>query len=895
MLPIGPDFDELVSLFKSIQRNWGEEVLFLFCQSPELNKEEIMDSTMRLLSLLKMIATHAELKPNVFLSLEEFHAGLLNLEDFLEKLENLAPYTNYASVLQEQDISPLINRFQEEVLFPLPKQQLATIQEQYMSVQLYCERWRGYSLAELIETVRTLTPPLSTEDTLQLIAIGRLALYIKYQIYLHNTQILTVLSKLSYNTGCVAQVKTGEGKSMTICLLAFILAMQKKSVHIISSSPNLAIRDQAYFIPFFKSFGIHTSHICARFPPASHFQALILYGVATDFEFAIMREMLDSVSLFSKQRHSTSKRFDCVIIDELDNLTIDTARTGARLAHPALVSYNWIIHPIFQFVKKNFSKDSLETLLSEEVTLDLRSFLRTILSNTYQQSIDSLSQDKLETWLQSCFQAIYTLNLEEDYVILDDKITGKKEICIVDAENTGRLLHGTRWGNGTHEFVEVKHGIEPGRESITPICFNHAVYYEMYKNIYGLTGTLGSKSERDEIDEVYGIESFDVPTFHPNKRQDMPVKIFSTNSEYFEATLKVTLSCIDSGRPILILCETILASKQLADYLQEQKIKTELLNEVQEKSEEVILAQAGKPQAVTIATNTAGRGTDIKLDAASRKNGGLHVLITFFPLSLRVEEQARGRAGRQNDPGSSEIFVSAEQLNTVGLHSSGQLIDMLHKKRTTQIEVMKNAHIKRAALERYMHSLVKKFYALFQQFIQTTKEDRFLCMKAASLTDRRVLHPLNPQLNSLSLLEQNLSKKLTSLLYRRSTLDEWKVALTETHTYLKNKILNQWALEFHQEAENLLNSFSIESHALLQQRLQQLLQADSSSDEHLFFKFLEESINIEFERKSNELKEKIAFLFQSLEPHFNKYLDPTGIGLIHCIRDLTGASLVNIA
>ena len=551
----------------------------------------------------------------------------------------------------------------KDVQFPLSEKEIDSLLDKYFKFSFLKNQYRFLTLKEIGEQGQL--PEQTIEASL---ALGALALYKLFDIDPYDTQILTVLAALSHpndKKGRLAQVKTGEGKSTIITLQALSLALQGRGVHIISSSEVLSIRDQKKYVDFFKLFGYTTSHICDLKVKPDHFDAHILYGAATDFEFALMREHMNDQTLFSSKK---APIFDSVIVDEVDNLLIDTAANSARISYPYKKgSKLQIFLFIFQIVQKN------QDLLAYEDFFKKTNF----------------STERLITWWTS---ALTALKQQEDihYIIQRGK---QSQIKIIDHQNTGQISEGMRWGSGLHEFLELKHDIQPKQESITPISLSHAVFYDKYATIFGFSGTLGSTIERDLVETTYQIDTFDVPSYRPSKRKDFPPQYFESEKTLCDALIKTVREMQKGGRPVLILSLSIKDSKELQALLKNEKIEAQLFNEMQSEPAESIIDLAGKPGVVTIATNNAGRGTDIILDPSSEKNGGLHVIFTYLPNSQRVEDQGIGRAGRQGQNGSSEIFI-AGQINALDrIQKEKNLATMLKKRAQGERYVNKYAQI----------------------------------------------------------------------------------------------------------------------------------------------------------------------------------------------------------
>ncbi|MFZ0565273.1 MAG: hypothetical protein WAM28_03725 [Chlamydiales bacterium] len=885
---------------------WGIEVLLALPHSVDFNNSSL-DTVTHCLYLLNALAENPQANEYLMNFLEK----KVTFSQLLNRLENIYP-EKFADVMNlKEDIPLLIERFAGKdvnVLFPLSQGHLDKITKQYEIIQYWCHQWQHHNLDQLTDiacTIRTKADPLQEEEILQLVVICRLAMRIKLNRYLYPAQVLAILGQLGYEKGAFAQIKTGEGKSLITAALAFILAMQNKRVHIISSSQNLAVRDRDKTSGFFEAFGINTSHICSDQPESDRFQANVLYGTASDFEFAVMREMLYCRALFPEKAQAIPQepRFDCLIIDELDNLTVDTAASSARLGYPAQVSYEWVYTPILQFVKEHISEEQQDLLPSAQLLGNLKEFL----SNLSGRSIAQISDKQLQQWIQSAYVALFLRKEKHHYVIVDQKNQDgqiQKAIVIIDAENTGRLMHGCRWSNGVHEFVELKHGIAPKAESLLPISLSHSLFYPMHRFCYGFSGTLGLKDDREAIQAVYGNETFDVPTHRPSQRKDAPVLIFASNEEYVLKIIKTVKDCRDQGRPILVLCETIQDSEEIAAQLIKEGIPLELINEIQDKPEEDILEQAGYPGSVTVATNTAGRGTDIILKENSNDNGGLHVLLTFYPESHRVEEQARGRAGRQGQRGSSEIFVSAEKLQLDASITNDQMAiieEHLSLQRETQARILKQYHRQRAELERNWFSHVRSFFESFQEFNRMIKNETVLGRYTHALSDRKLLRAILVNEDVLSPRETNLSLQVFELLTSQELEPTmWKALLKQVAEQLSKKVIIAWSVRVYQEVERLLNDSTIHARILQQEQLRSALQSSRAIEGHEdhpateLFRQIEENLAHAQREEFLELKKNIENLYHQESVELEKYLDPSGKGIIRYLEEITQVDFTSI-
>jgi len=307
--------------------------------------------------------------------------------------------------------------------------------------------------------------------------------------------------------GKLAQIKTGEGKSLIIAMLSLANALIGNFVDVITSTHYLAERDQKKFKKLYDKFGITSSNIIKNNPSKSDYNAIILYGTNTDFEFSLLKEgiynhkKMYTVPLNSNDNSLIKRTFDVAIVDECDNLFLDTARNSARISHPSKFNFNWIYPLIYDYFTKNENNFNVDIL---------RNILNTYEKGKYKLESEKLDNDKLKELFRSA-KIAKEKKLNLDYVIGIDYHTNKKIIQIVSLD-TGRIQHGTRWSNGIHEFVEVKEGIEPETESNVIGSISHPTYFENYKILFGLTGTIGDEIERKEIELIYNVKCYDIPT-----------------------------------------------------------------------------------------------------------------------------------------------------------------------------------------------------------------------------------------------------------------------------------------------------------------------------------------------------------------------------------------------
>ena len=531
--------------------------------------------------------------------------------------------------------------------------------------------------------------------------------------------------------GKLAQIKTGEGKSLIIAMLSLSNALIGNLVDVITSTHYLAERDQKKFKKLYDKFGISSSNIIKNNPSKSDYNAIILYGTNTDFEFSLLREgiynqkKMYTVPLNSDDNSLIKRTFDVAIVDECDNLFLDTARNSARISHPSKYNFNWIYPLIYDYFTKNENNFNIDIL---------RNILNTYESGKYKLESEKLDNDRLKELFRSAKKA-KDKKLNLDYVIGIDYHTNKKIIQIVSLD-TGRIQHGTRWSNGIHEFVEVKEGIEPETESNVIGSISHPTYFENYKILFGLTGTIGDEIERKEIELIYKIKCYDIPTNFEGKLINENLEIYENKKEKFKRILDIILLNKTKGNkalPILVILQNIEETIDFGKILSEINLEYYTLNDIQKENEDFILNNTGHSGSILIATNAAGRGTDIIIDETSKKNGGLYVIIGFFPRNSRIEFQAIGRAGRQGNPGKAKIIISRDEefiyynyyfINKIKNQLNDE-IKALYLFRQNDVRDLSFIRIKFCEKERIYFNVLKKFFLLKELIISLSNNNLF--------------------------------------------------------------------------------------------------------------------------------------------------------------------------
>jgi preprotein translocase subunit SecA len=648
-----------------------------------------------------------------------------DLDDAVEMLENTKlGYIKELSV--ERKLDEVIAEFgnsNPNLFKPLNEHQLKVIKQQYLQIKAAEQQILSLSQAQMLETVREIKGILDytknnskEHSTYLLMAIANRVLVQYFNLYPHQVQTLTVLAMLLPQEnfrGRLAQVKTGEGKSTIITLFALVLACQGKCVDIITSNPYLAKRDEVKYKQFFNAFEISTSNLGAEEAQAESFAGQIIYGTSHSFEFSIL---MDKLYLSSKRvlynNWLKPRLQQAVIVDEVDNMFVDKALNSARIAYPGDHSLTLIYPLIYDYIRNVSSKPDYEMVV--EISKLLGHY--------------TLPWEKLSQLVNSAYEACYQYQLNIHYclrkVVNNQDSTHPEEVMevVIIEQDTGRLNEGSRWQNGLHQFIEYKHNLPLKEDNLTLGLLSHPAFFNGYSEIYGVTGTIGTDIERQEIVDIYNIDSFDVPTNKPLLRQHYNPLICKDKKEFHQKLINEITLMLRQHRPCLLLCPSIEISHNIYKLVKKSLniSQVQLLNAIQTTDEEFIVANAGNQALVTIATNAAGRGTDIPLSSISIKHGGLHVIFTFFPANERIEEQGAGRAARQGAPGSYRIIVPHDdELLLDAQRTLGTTADIsikqLNAYRKEMVAAASNMRRNTSLINLIQHELFEQFCAWYWQ------------------------------------------------------------------------------------------------------------------------------------------------------------------------------------
>ncbi|HKL52478.1 MAG TPA: preprotein translocase subunit SecA [Wenzhouxiangellaceae bacterium] len=526
--------------------------------------------------------------------------------------------------------------------------------------------------------------------------------------------------------GKIAEMKTGEGKTLVATLAVYLNALPAKGVHVVTVNDYLARRDSDWMKPIYEALDMTVGVSIPGMNPAAKrasYACDITYGTNNEFGFDYLR---DNMAFSLEQKVQREQHF--AIVDEVDSILIDEARTPLIISGPAdegpelYIKINRIVPHLEVQTEEDgpgdFSLDekSRQVHLTEDGMAKVEGLLSQAGLLAENESLYDANNLALMHTLNACLRANHLFNKDVEYIVNDG------EVIIVD-EFTGRTMPGRRWSDGLHQAIEAKEGVPIQRENQTLASITFQNYFRLYDKLSGMTGT--ADTEAYEFQSIYGLEVVVIPTNKPMIRKDNADLVFLTTTEKYAAIIEDIKERTAIGQPVLVGTTSIETSELLSRELNKAKIPHEVLNAKHHEREAQIIAQAGQPGAVTIATNMAGRGTDIVLggsldaelaelgedvpekkirdikDEWQRRHekvieaGGLHIIGTERHESRRIDNQLRGRSGRQGDPGSSRFYLSLED-SLMRIFASDRLGNMMQKLGMEKGEAIEHPWVTRA-------------------------------------------------------------------------------------------------------------------------------------------------------------------------------------------------------
>ena len=496
--------------------------------------------------------------------------------------------------------------------------------------------------------------------------------------------------------GKIAEMRTGEGKTLVGVAPVYLNALSGDGVHVVTVNDYLAKRDKELMEPIYNFLGLTCGVIIdGQEPPErkEQYQCDITYGTNNEFGFDYLRD-----NMAVSKEDTVQRKLNFAIVDEVDSILIDEARTPLIISgQMELDEKDYQLANVF--VK--FLLDNDYEIDEKEKTISLTESGIKRAEHFYKVS-NLVDEENIQLYhhIKQALHAFYIMEIDKDYVVKDGAVE------IVD-EFTGRVMEGRRFSEGLHQAIEAKEGVEIKNESKTLATVTYQNYFRMYKKLSGMTGT--AKTEEQEFMSTYNLPVIQIPTNKPVIRKDLDDKLYKTEKAKFLEILRVIETIHLTGQPILVGTASIEKSEILSYLLNKKGLKHQLLNAKNDEEEAQIVAKAGKLNAITIATNMAGRGTDISLGGGDKEEekkvkelGGLYVIGTERHENRRIDNQLRGRAGRQGDPGTSRFYVSLEDeiMRLYGSAKGKKIAEKLDDNaEITDKKLLKDIEIAQKALE----------------------------------------------------------------------------------------------------------------------------------------------------------------------------------------------------
>lgn len=469
-----------------------------------------------------------------------------------------------------------------------------------------------------------------------------------------------ILGGIALHRGNIAEMMTGEGKTLTATMPVYLNALSGKGVHVVTVNEYLSSRDETEMGQLYRWLGLTVGLNVSSMSPEEKREAYacdVTYSTNSELGFDYLR---DNMVVYKEQM--VQRPLNYAIIDEVDSILIDEARTPLIIsgeAEQANADYVRADRFVKKLVEDKSDNDADDDEDHGDYKIDWPTKTISLTRTGIQKACDhfglknlyDVENQKLVHHIDQALRANYIMLKDIDYVVQDG------EVLIVDSF-TGRVMEGRRYSDGLHQAIEAKEGVKIQEESQTQATITYQNYFRMYKKLAGMTGT--AKTEEEEFREIYNMEVITIPTNRPVIRQDMPDLLYPTLDSKFKAVVDEIKERHAKGQPILVGTVAIESSERLSHMLDKEHIPHAVLNAKNHAKEAAIIMNAGQRGAVTIATNMAGRGTDIKLGPGVKELGGLAVIGTERHESRRIDNQLRGRSGRQGDPGYTRFYLSLE-------------------------------------------------------------------------------------------------------------------------------------------------------------------------------------------------------------------------------------------
>lgn len=513
----------------------------------------------------------------------------------------------------------------------------------------------------------------------EIIAVIQRAFYLDRNCKIRHVQLMAVLLLLTCNEesrGRLAQIATGEGKSTIISILAVIKTLQGQYVDIVTSSTVLAQRDAEEKAPFYNMFNLTVSHngddhTLYTSGAKECYKSSIVYGDVSHFQFDVLRQEFSLLDTRGK------RPFGVVIIDEVDCMLIDENNKIARLADyiPGMEYLNHLFYAIWQAIQKSELEEASYkyALIQQMKTLILDKNAQIIVP----KHLQLFAINQLSLWIENAFIARDRYQLECNYMIKPDEQRINR-ITPIDFSNTGIIQAHTTLSDGLQQFLELKHGLKLTSLNMTTNFLSNIGLFNRYKDkMFGLTGTLGSQDAKQLLCEVYSVDTIILPKYRQVYYIELPGIILAEEKSWIETIVQSTMEEVQRNRSVLIICETRADAVTIFKELRRKYLTAYLYTDNTDRNELNIVDNQVKSGDIIVATNLAGRGTDLKTSQEVENNGGLHVCLTFLPINTRVEQQAFGRTARQGNRGTSQLILNRKNILPYLLPNYFKLNDQL--------------------------------------------------------------------------------------------------------------------------------------------------------------------------------------------------------------------------
>ena len=569
-------------------------------------------------------------------------------------------------------------------LFSEEQRELASLEKMADKVISYEPEMQKLSVEELADKTTEYKERLANGETIDDILYEAFATAreMAYRQLGEKPYKVQIMGAIAMHKGDIAEMKTGEGKTLTATMCVYLNALAGKGVHVITVNEYLAGRDADWMGRIYRALGltvgVNKRELNAR-EKREAYECDITYTTNSELGFDYLRD-----NMVTSVKDRVMRGLHMAIIDEVDSVLIDESRTPLIISGGKKQTANLYIQAD-KFVKTleapEYETDKFtheKTLISGDYDIDQKT-RQIMLSEAGVEKAEKyfkldnlydINHTQLVHHINQALRANYIMMKEVEYVVSDNQ-----EIVIVD-QFTGRMMPGRAYSDGLHQAIEAKEGVPIKEETSTLATITYQNFFRLYEKLAGMTGT--AKTEEEEFLSTYNMRVVVIPTNRPVIRKDMPDEIYAHKDDKYRALVREVKALYEKGQPVLVGTIAVETSELISEMLKKEGIPHEVLNAKNHAREAEIVAMAGRPKSVTIATNMAGRGTDIKLTEESRKLGGLAVIGSERHESRRIDNQLRGRSGRQGDPGFSRFFVSLE--DSLMVRFGGEKLQKLFEK-----------------------------------------------------------------------------------------------------------------------------------------------------------------------------------------------------------------------